>query len=152
MGIRYAAIAAALIVCAAACAPPTPTPVPTLIPPATPTPAPPANWAALTGEIAFAGDPAIPAGAIVEAQLRDVSLQDVASVLIASQTIESPERFPVPFAIRYDPAEIDERRVYGMQVSITVGGELVYVNDTAFDVLTGGYPSRDVAVEVVKIR
>ncbi len=150
MSIRYAAIAAALIVCAAACAPPTPTP--TLIPAAPPTPAPPANWAALTGEITFVGDPAIPAGAIVEAQLRDVSLQDVASVLIASQTIERPERFPVPFAIRYDPAEIDERRVYGMQVSITVGGELVYVNDTAFDVLTGGYPSRDVAVEVVKIR
>ena len=149
MKIRCAAISFSLLVCAAACASPTPTPAPT----ATPTPAPPpANWATLTGEITFEGDPAIPPGAIVEAQLRDVSLQDVASVLIASQTIAGPVRFPVAFAIRYDPAEIDERRSYGMQVSVTVGGELAYLNDTAFNVLTGGYPSDGVAVEVVKIQ
>ena len=148
MIIRCAAISFSLLVCAAACAVPTPTPAPT----ATPTPAaPPANWATLAGEVTFEGDPAIPPGAIVEAQLRDVSLQDVASVLIASQTIDGPERFPVAFAIRYDPAEIDARRSYGMQVSVTVGGELVYLNDTAFGVLTGGYPSDGVAVEVVKI-
>ena len=147
MTICYAAIAAGLIVCAAACASPTPTPTPT---PATPTPA--ANWATLTGEITFAGDAAIPPGAVVDARLYDVSLQDVASVLIASQTIPSPERFPVPFAVRYDPARIDERHTYGMQVSVKVEGELVYVNDTAFHVLTGGYPSMDVAVEVMEVR
>lgn len=149
MTIRYAAIAAGLVVCAA-CASPTPTPT---LPPATPTlSAPPANWATLTGEVTFAGDAAIPPGAVVDARLYDVSLQDVASVLIASQTIPSPERFPVPFTIRYDPARIDERRTYGMQVSIKVAGELVYVNDTAFHVLTGGNPSMDVEVEVVEVR
>ena len=147
MSVRFAAIAAALTACiAAACASPTPTPT------ATPTPAPPAKFAALAGEIAFAGDPAIPPGAVVEAELRDVSLQDVASVLIASQTIEGAERFPVPFAIRYDPAEIDEHRDYSVQVSIRVGGELVYANDTVFSALTRGYPSGDLAVEVVRIR
>lgn len=150
MSIRYAAIAAGLIACAVACASPAPTPT---LPPASPTPAPPAaNWATLTGEITFAGDAAIPPGAVAEAQLYDHSLQDVASVLIASQTIPSPERFPIAFAVRYDPARIEERRTYGMQVSIKVGGELVYVNDTAFNVLTGGYPSMDVAVEVVEVR
>lgn len=150
MSVRYAAIVAGLVVCAAACASPAPTPT---LPPATlpPTP-PPANWATLTGEITFAGDAAIPPGAVAEAQLYDHSLQDVASVLIASQTIPSPERFPIAFAVRYDPARIEERRTYGMQVSIKVGGELVYVNDTAFNVLTGGYPSMDVEVEVVEVR
>ena len=145
MSVRFAAIAAALTAClAAACASPTPTP--------TATPAPPANSAALSGEIAFAGDQAIPPGAVIEAELRDVSLQDVASVLIASQTVEGAERFPVPFAIRYDPAEIDERRDYSVQVSIRIGGELVYANDTVFSALTRGYPSDDLAVEVVRIR
>ena len=151
MSIRRAAIAAGLMVCAIACATPTATPTPTSAPTATPT-ATPAEWATLTGEITFAGGAAIPPGAVAEAQLRDVSLQDVASVLIASQTIESPERFPIPFAIRYDPAAIDERRSYGMQVSITVDGELAYLNDTAFGALTGGYPSRNIAVEVVEVR
>lgn len=157
MSVRFAAIAAALTAClAAACASPTATPTaepaPTAAPaPAsTPPPAPPANLPALAGEIAFAGDPAVPPGAVVEAQLRDVSLQDAASVLIASQTIEGAERFPVPFAIRYDPAKIDERRDYAVQVSITVGGELVYVNDAAFGALTRGYPSDNLAVEVVR--
>ena len=147
MSVRFAVIAAALTAClAAACVAPTPTPT------ATPAPAPPANSAALAGEIAFAGDQAIPPGAVIEAELRDVSLQDVASVLIASQTIEDAERFPVPFAIRYDPAEIDERRDYSVQVSIRVGGELVYANDTVFSALTRGYPSDNLAVEVVRIR
>lgn len=148
MSVRFAAIAAAaLTAClAAACSSPTPTPT------ATPTPEPPANSLTLAGEIAFAGDSAIPPGAVIEAELRDVSLQDVASVLIASQTIEGAERFPVPFAIRYDPAEIDERRDYSVQVSIRVGGELVYFNDTAFGALTRGYPSDNLAVEVVRIR
>lgn len=149
MSTRYAAIVAGLVVCAAACASPAPTPT---LPPATPTPAPTANWATLTGEITFAGDAAIPPGAVAEAQLYDHSLHDVASVLIASQTIPSPERFPIAFAVRYDPARIEERRTYGMQVSVKVAGELVYVNDTAFNVLTGGYPSMDVEVDVVEVR
>ena len=91
-------------------------------------------------------------GHVEERGKGDVSLRDVASVLIASQTIEGAERFPVPFAIRYDPAEIDERRDYSVQVSIRVGGELVYANDTVFSALTRGYPSDNLAVEVVRIR
>ena len=61
----------------------------------------------VSGTITFDGEPAIPEGAVLEVELRDVSYQDAAAPLIANQTIASPERFPVDFAIPYDPDDID---------------------------------------------
>ena len=49
---------------------------------------------AVTGTITFDGEQAIPEGAVMEVQLRDVSYQDAAAPLIASQTIKEPETLP----------------------------------------------------------
>ena len=106
---------------------------------------------AVTGTITFEGDQAIPEGAVMEVQLRDVSLQDVAAPLIASQTIEDPGRFPVDFAVAYEPDDIDSRATYGVQVRVTLNDRLIYINDTAFDVLTRGNPSRDVDMWVISV-
>ena len=106
---------------------------------------------AVTGTITFDGDLAIPAGAVLTVELRDVSLQDASSTLIASQTIEDPERFPIDFAVPYEPDDIDSRATYGLQVRITVQDRLMYVNDTAFDVLTRGNPGRGVDTWVVDV-
>ncbi|MCY4582193.1 MAG: YbaY family lipoprotein [Chloroflexi bacterium] len=106
---------------------------------------------AVTGTITFEGDQAIPEGAVMEVQLRDVSLQDAAAPLIASQTIEDPGRFPVDFAVAYEPDDIDSRATYGVQVRVTLNDRLIYINDTAFDVLTRGNPSRDVDMWVISV-
>ena len=92
-----------------------------------------------------------PSGAVLEVELRDVSLQDAASVLITSQTIENPERFPLTFAIDYDPEDIDPRATYSVQARVTLDSRLIYINDTAFEVLTRGNPSRDVDMRVVAV-
>ena len=105
----------------------------------------------VTGTITFDGDPDIPAGAVVTVELRDVSYQDASSKLIASQTIDEPERFPLDFAVTYDPNDIDSRATYGLQISITLQDRLIYVNDTAFDVLTRGNPGRGVDVWVIAV-
>ena len=106
----------------------------------------------VTGTITFDGDQAIPAGAVLTVQLRDVSYQDASSILIASQTIEDPERFPIEFSVPYDPDEIDSRAIYGLQVRIdSADGRLIYINDTAFDVLTRGNPSRRVDMWVIAV-
>ncbi len=105
----------------------------------------------VTGTITFDGDQAIPDGAVMEVQLRDVSLQDVAAPLIASQTIDDPGRFPVDFAVPYDPDDIDPRAVYGLQVRVTLHDRLLYINDTAFDVLTRGNPSRSIDMWVIAV-
>ena len=106
----------------------------------------------VTGTITFDGDQPIPAGAVLTVQLRDVSYQDASSILIASQTIEDPERFPIEFSVPYDPGEIDSRAIYGLQVRIdSADGRLIYINDTAFDVLTRGNPSRGVDMWVIAV-
>ena len=106
---------------------------------------------AVSGTITYDGDPEIPAGAVLTVQLRDVSYQDASAPLIASQTIENPERFPIDFAVPYERDSIDSRATYGLQIRITLDGHLIYINDTAFEVLTRGNPKRGVDVWVVAV-
>ncbi len=106
---------------------------------------------AVTGSITFGGDREIPAGAVLTVQLRDVSWRDAPSKLIASQTIENPGSFPVDFAVRYEQNDIDHRATYGLQVRITLHDRLIYINDTAFEVLTGDNPHRGVDMWVIAV-
>lgn len=106
---------------------------------------------AVSGTITYDGDQAIPDGAVVTVQVRDVSYQDAASTLIASQTITNPQRFPIDFSVPYEPADIDSRAIYGLRVRITLDGRLIYINDTAFEVLTRGNPKRGVDMWVVSV-
>ena len=105
----------------------------------------------VSGTITFDGDAAIPDGSVLTIQLRDVSYQDAASILIAEQTIENPKRFPQGFSVQYDPDDIDQRATYGLAITITLGERLLYINDTAFDVLTRGNPSRNVKTWVIAV-
>ena len=106
---------------------------------------------AVTGTVTFDGDQAIPEGAVMTVQLRDVSYLDAPAPLIASQTIDDPGRFPVDFAVPYEPDDIDPRAVYGLQVRVTLHDRLLYINDTAFDVLTRGNPGRGVDMWVIAV-
>lgn len=105
----------------------------------------------VSGTITFDGDAAIPDDAVLVVQLRDVSYQDVASILIAEQTIQNPKRFPLSFSVQYDPDSIDQRAIYGLGIRISLGDRLLYTNDTAFDVLTRGNPSRNVKTWVIAV-
>ncbi len=105
----------------------------------------------VTGTITFQGDPTIPAGAVLTVELRDVSYQDAASTLIASQTIPNPQRFPIDFAVRYQPNDIDPRATYGLSIRVTLNNRLIYINDTAFDVLTRGNPTHGLNVWVIAV-
>ena len=106
---------------------------------------------AVTGTITFDGDQTIPEGAVMEVQLRDVSYLDAPAPLIASQTIDDPGRFPVDFAVPYEPGDIDDRAIYGLQVRVTLHDRLIFINDTAFDVLTRGNPSRGIDMWVIAV-
>ena len=106
---------------------------------------------AVTGTITFDGDQTIPEGAVMTVQLRDVSYQDAAAPLVASQTMDDPGRFPVDFAVPYEPDDIDPRATYGLQVSVYLHDRLIFINDTAFDVLTRGNPGRGVDMWVIAV-
>ena len=79
----------------------------------------------------------------VVVELRDVSLADAAAPLIASRTIRNPGQVPISFRLPYDLEDISPRNTYGVSARIEEpDGRLIFANDTAHDVITGGNPSR----------
>jgi uncharacterized lipoprotein YbaY len=107
--------------------------------------------AAVTGTVTYLQRVALPDDAVVEVKLLDVSLADAEAVTISEQTIVNPGQVPVAFELLYDPQDIDPRNTYSVQVRITNGaGDLIFINTSAFLVLTQGNPSTvDMTVEPV---
>jgi uncharacterized lipoprotein YbaY len=103
--------------------------------------------AAVTGTVTYLQRIALPDDAVVEVKLLDVSIADAEAVTISEQTIANPGQVPIPFELLYDPQDIDPRNTYSVQVRITNGaGDLIFINNSAFLVLTQGNPS---TVEVI---
>ena len=118
---------------------------------ATPTAAPNAN-ASVIGTVTYRERIALSPGAVVTVQLRDTSLMDVASELIAEQVITNPGQVPIAFEVRYNEDDINPRNTYSIQARITESdGRLAFINDTAYDVITRGNPTRvDMVLVIVQ--
>ena len=108
--------------------------------------------ASITGTVTYRERIALTPGAVVTVQLRDTSLQDVASVLIAEQVITNPGQVPIAFDVRYNEDDIDPRNTYSISARITESdGRLAFINDTAYDVITWGNPTRvDMVLVIVQ--
>ena len=79
--------------------------------PATPT------AATVTGTVTYRERIALRPDAVVEVKLVDVSRADAPAVTIGEQVIENPGQVPISFEIEYDPADIDDRFTYAVQVA-----------------------------------
>ncbi|WP_419847945.1 YbaY family lipoprotein [Candidatus Poriferisocius sp.] len=108
--------------------------------------------ASVTGTVTYRERIALSPGAVVTVQLRDTSLMDVASELIAEQVIANPGQVPVAFEVYYNEDDIDPRNTYSIQARITESdGRLAFINDTAYDVITRGNPTRvDMVLVIVQ--
>ena len=97
----------------------------------------------VTGTVTYRERIALSPGATLEVQLRDVSLQDASSVLIAEQVIPNPGQVPVKFRVKYKRADPDQRNTYSITARIKESdGRLAFINDTAYEVITRGNPNR----------
>ena len=103
----------------------------------------------VTGTVSYRERIALPPDAVILVQLRDVSLQDVAARLISEQIIKPEHSIPIPFALPYTPADIDERMTYSVFASIRSGDRLLFVTDRSYQVLTRGQSDH---VELVLIK
>ena len=95
----------------------------------------------VTGTITYRERIALTPNAVVEVKLVDVSRADALAITIGEQIIENPGQVPVTFEIEYNPADIDDRLTYAIQARITENGELAFINDTRYSVITGGSPT-----------
>ncbi|MCL4863646.1 MAG: YbaY family lipoprotein [Caldilineaceae bacterium] len=107
----------------------------------------------LTGAVTYRQRMALPAGAVIDVQLQDVSRADAAATIIAEQRIiTSGEQAPFPFELSYDPAQIDERMTYALAARIMIDDQLAWINTSHHAVLTRGAPATDVVVEVEPVQ
>jgi uncharacterized lipoprotein YbaY len=58
---------------------------------------------------------------------------------------------PLPFEVHYDPAKIDAKRSYALSARITVNAQLIFLNTTAYPVITQGNPAKvDMVLQMVE--
>jgi uncharacterized lipoprotein YbaY len=107
----------------------------------------------LTGTVTYLPRVALPENAVVRVQLQDVSMQDVASTVLAEQIIETNgQQVPIPFSLSYDETKLEPNRIYALSVRITVGDKLLWINTEQIRVLGEGYPSDNVEVRVNQVQ
>ncbi|MFV9503790.1 MAG: YbaY family lipoprotein [Oscillochloridaceae bacterium umkhey_bin13] len=104
---------------------------------------------AVTGTVSYLQRIALAPNAVVEVKLVDVSRADAPAIVISSLSFVSDGRqVPLPFELRYDPSQIDERMTYAVQARITIDGQLTFINTQNYSVLTRGAPSTNVEIIV----
>jgi putative lipoprotein len=96
----------------------------------------------VTGTVTYRERMALPPNAVVEVELRNVSLTDVQATVIASQTIVNPPQVPIAFRLEFDPRQIEPRYSYAISARITIEHQLAFINDQSYLVLTRGRPDR----------
>jgi uncharacterized lipoprotein YbaY len=107
----------------------------------------------LTGRVTYRTRAALPAGAVIEVRLLDVSRSDAPAELMGRvEIVTRGEQVPVPFVVRYDADALDPRHRYSVQATITIDGRVAYRTTTAHAVLTSGEPATNVEVVVQEVR
>ncbi|RKZ17552.1 hypothetical protein DRQ53_03255 [bacterium] len=92
---------------------------------------------AVTGSVTYRTRQALPENAELTVQLLDVSLADVAAVLLAEQvSLTGDQQVPLTFSLPFNPAEIDPRHSYSLRANITIDGRLEMTTATSYPVLT----------------
>ncbi|HYN09836.1 MAG TPA: YbaY family lipoprotein [Vicinamibacterales bacterium] len=95
----------------------------------------------VTGSATYRERMAMPAGAVFEATIEDVSKADAPALVIASTRNTSPGNPPVAFSIAYDKTKILPDHRYVVRARILVDGKLMFTSDVATPVITRGAPT-----------
>jgi uncharacterized lipoprotein YbaY len=96
----------------------------------------------VSGTVSYLVRMALPADAVIDVQVQDVSRADVPASVIAEDQIKLGDRqVPVPFELKIDPARIDPKHTYAVSAKIMVEGQMRFRNDQSYRVLTQGNPS-----------
>lgn len=93
----------------------------------------------LSGTINYRARIALPAGAVIDVKLQDVSLADApAKILAEQQIVTQGEQVPIPFRLAYNPADIQPGNRYSVGVRIEIDGKLRWITQTMHPVINNG--------------
>ena len=100
------------------------------------------------GNVTYAGQEALPAGATLSVVLQDVSAQDAPNTQLVAQNIDvGGRRPPLAYELRYNPVLIVPNRRYVVSAQIRVQNVVIYASQSAVPVLTGSTASADITVQ-----
>ena len=105
----------------------------------------------LTGVVTYLPRMALPPDAVVTVSIRNVSMADAPPelTLLGEQIIVNSGQVPIPFAVTYNPVDVDKRVLYSIGARIEDGtGTLLFISKQQTLVLTQGNPSKYVEVLV----
>lgn len=97
-----------------------------------------AHAQSVIGTATFQQRMALPAGAMFEALVQDVSRADAPAGVVGSTRIVDPGNPPIPFSITVDPAKIEPSHRYTVRATIRANGRLLFTTDRVQPVLTQG--------------
>lgn len=101
----------------------------------------PACAGVLSGEVFYRERVALPANAVLEVSLVDVTRPGGLGDLVAAVQVRPNRQVPIPFEIRYGADDVDPRRSYAVRANILAEGRLLFVNARPQRVLTQGNPN-----------
>ncbi|MBY6197716.1 YbaY family lipoprotein [Vibrio hangzhouensis] len=111
------------------------------------------TMASVKGTIAYRERIALPPNAVVTIKLQDVSLQDVAAVVISEQTFTTDgAQVPFDFELSYDQTDIKAKHTYSVSARIEVDGKLRFISDTSYPVITDANQTSEVNLMLVGVR
>jgi putative lipoprotein len=97
------------------------------------------GFGTVTGTVSYLQRIALPPTAVIIVQLQDTSRADAAAEVLAEDKITLGNRqVPVSFSLKYDQAKINEKHTYSVSARILVDGQLRFINDQSYPVLTRG--------------
>ncbi len=104
----------------------------------------------ITGAVTYLQRIALPAEAVVKVQLQDTSRADAPAIVVGQQLIPTHgQQVPIPFAVSYNPAEIQDHHTYTLSARIEDGtGKLLFINTSLIPVITRGNPATGIEVVV----
>ena len=95
------------------------------------------EFARVTGTVAYRERIALDPSAEIVVQLLDVSRMDAPATVLAEQRIRAAgKQVPIAFELSVDPARIDPRMRYNVSARILKDGQLLFITDRAYPVLT----------------
>ena len=85
-----------------------------------------------------------PDGAVIPpgSQVLTTVTNTATGTVLGNQPQSNPSVFPIPFAVAYNPVNVDPNQSYGIQVTVTdASGNTLFTTKQAYPVITQGNPS-----------
>jgi heat shock protein HslJ len=112
--------------------------------------------AAVTGAVTYLVRMALPDDAVVTVSIHNAQLADAPPemTLLGEQVIATAgSQVPIPFAVEYDPAAVQEGALYSIGARINdAAGNLLFVSTTVNPVITQGNPTENVEILVEPVQ